>query len=269
MRNEIVLDLETKAAPTNTGGRRELEGLGISVAGVWTSDDDKFRAYREPEIGELAPLLKRADRVIGFFITQFDFPVLQPYLDFDLSEVPVLDIFDDVSSKLGHRISLSSLAKATLGEDKSGHGLDAITWYREGNWQRLEEYCLNDVRLTRDLYRYGGKFGHLAFESFVDRKTVSVPVSWGMPEESEIRAIVERAAAERRVLEIAYVSREDSGRGFLKTRKIEIHEVRGDEVEAYDHLRSEVRNFRIGRIFSARVLDESVQLRPVVQTLFS
>ncbi len=268
MRNEIVLDLETKAAPANTGGRRELEGLGVSVVGVWTSADDTFRAYREPEIPKLAPLLRGADRVIGFFITKFDFPVLQPYVDFDLADVPVLDIFDVVSSKLGHRISLSSLAKATLGEDKSGHGLDAIAWYREGNWQRLEEYCLNDVRLTRDLYRYGSSRGHLLFESFVDRKTVSVPVSWGMPDEAEIRSLVARAAAERRALEIAYVSREDSGSGFLKTRKIEIQEVRGDEVEAYDHLRSEVRNFRVGRIFTARLLDEAVQPRPVVQTLF-
>ena len=220
MRNEIVLDLETKNAPREWGDRKELSGLGVSVVGVWTSADDRFRAFRESEIKELAESLRSADLLIGFAINKFDLPVLQPYMDFDLGELPALDIFEDVSSTLGHRISLASLAKATLGAEKLGHGLDAITWFREGNWKKLEEYCIQDVRLTRDLYNYGKKSGHLLFESFVDRKTVSVPVSWGMPDESEIRAVIERAEAEKRALEIDYVSRENAGSGFFKTRKI-------------------------------------------------
>ena len=268
MRNEVVLDLETKNAPRDWGSR-ELPALGISVVGTWSSRQDEFRVFRESEIPVLAELLQQADRVIGFFIKKFDLPVLQPYVDFDLAELPVLDIFEDVTSKLGHRVSLGSLAKATLGAGKLGHGLDAVEWYKQGDWKRLEEYCIQDVRLTRDLYDYGKKSGHLLFESFVDGKTVSVPVSWGLPEESEIRGLVDRAQAERRALEIEYVSRENSGGGFRKTRKIEIQAVRGDEIEAYDHLRQDVRNFRIGRIASARILDEPVRARPVAQSLFT
>ena len=269
MRNEIVLDLETKSAPVNSGGGPELASLGVTVVGVWNSADGRLRAYRESDIVALAPLLRAADLVIGFFINRFDLPVLQPYVDFDLRELPVLDIFDDVTAKLGHRVSLASLAQATLGEGKSGHGLDAVQWYREGNWTKLEEYCLNDVRLTRDLYHFGQKHGHLLFESFVDGKIVSVPVSWGMADEVEIRKLVSQARAERRALEIGYVSRENAGQGFLKTRKIEIHDMRGDEIEAYDHLRGDIRKFRIGRIVAARLLNEPVQPRPVPQSLFT
>lgn len=269
MRNEIVLDLETKSAPTGWAERRELAGLGVSVVGVWISEDDRFRVFREGEIAELGPLLQRADRLIGFAVKKFDIPVLQPYLDFDLGEVPVLDIFEDMSAKLGHRVSLASVAKATLGAEKLGHGLDAVQWYREGDWPRLEEYCLQDVRLTRDLYHFGRAHGHLLFESYVDRKIVSVPVSWGMPDEASIRALIGEAESKRRALEIDYVSREDAGDGFLKTRKVEVQAVRGDEIEAYDHLRQEVRNFRLGRIVAARLLDEPVKPRPVIQSLFS
>ena len=236
MRKEIVLDLETKSAPL-AGEGRDVRSLGVSVAGAWSSADDRFRAYREPELALLGRALKGADLIIGFFINRFDLPVLQPYLDFDLRDLPVLDIFDDVTAKLGHRVSLASLAQATLGEGKTGRGLDAIRWYEEGEWQRLEEYCLNDVRLTRDLYRYGRDHGHLLFESYLDGKTVSVPVSWGMPDESEIRAIVQQAKTEARAMEIDYISRENAGDGFLKKRKIEIQTVRNDEIEAYDHLR--------------------------------
>ncbi len=269
MRNEIVLDLETKDAPQRWEDR-DLARLGVSVVGIWSSAGDRFQIFRESEIpGKLAPLLKSADRLIGFFVKQFDFPVLQPHLDFDVRELPVLDIFDDVTQKLGHRVSLASLSKATLGAEKSGHGLDAVVWYRESNWAKLEEYCLNDVRLTRDLYLYGREHGHLLFESFVDRQVVSVPVSWGLPDEAELRRLIDQARRTGRVLEIDYVSREDTGGGFLKTRKIEVRSVAGDVVEAYDHLRQDIRNFRIGRIVGARLTDEPVKDHLVPQTLFS
>ena len=64
--------------------------------------------------------------------------------------------------------------------------------------------------------------------------------SWGMPDEAEIRGLMVRAQTDHRVVEIDYVSRENAGDGFLKTRKIEVQEIRGDDVEAYDHLREDV-----------------------------
>lgn len=269
MRKEVVLDLETKNAPRGWSDREELKNLGVSVVGIWSSEDDSFKTFREDEFKSLETLLKSADRIIGFAVKKFDIPVLQPHIGFDLAEVPVLDMFEDISSALGHRISLASLAQATLGAAKSGNGLEAIDWYRQGNWAKLEEYCLQDVRITRDLYNYGKKFGHLLFESLIDRKVVSVPVSWGMPNEAEIRALIDRAHSEKKAMEIDYVSRENAGEGFLKTRRIEIQGITGDEIEAYDHLRGKVRNFRLGRIFGARVLNEPVKPRPVAQSLFS
>ncbi|RJQ35932.1 hypothetical protein C4552_04515 [Candidatus Parcubacteria bacterium] len=269
MRKEVVLDLETKRAPQSWGARSELATLGISVASVWTSHDDQFHVFREERIPELLPLLKDADRLVGFAIKKFDLPVLQPYAgSFDLEEIPALDMFEDVSEKLGHRVSLASLAKATLHAEKLGKGLEAVTWYQHGDWERLEKYCEQDVRLTRDLYHYGRDHGHLLFESYVDQKVVSVPVSWGMTDEAEIRNLIARAGAERKVLEIDYVSRENAGDGFRKVRKVEIRAVRDDEIEAYDHLRQDVRSFRIGRIVAARLLNELVQPRPVAQSLF-
>jgi len=269
MRNEVVLDLETKRAPQGWGAREELGGLGISVVGVWTSADDQFRIYREDALLELEPILRNTDRLIGFAIHKFDLPVLQPYVHFDLREVPTLDMFEDVSERLGHRISLASLAKATLGAAKLGHGLEAVGWYHQGEWEKLEKYCTQDVRITRDLYHFGQEHRHLLFESFVDRGIVSVPVSWGMPDVTDIRATIDRAIAEQKAMEIDYISRENAGQGFVKTRKIELKAVRGDEIDAYDHLRQDVRMFRIGRIAGARILDERIRPRPVAQSLFS
>jgi DEAD/DEAH box helicase domain-containing protein len=42
----------------------------------------------------------------------------------------------------------------------------------------IEEYCRRDVEVTRGLYEYGRKHGHLVYLSREGRP-VRLPVSWG------------------------------------------------------------------------------------------
>lgn len=265
MRNDYVIDLETKYSFDEVGGRNNLTALGVSFIGLYSYRDDKFFGFRENELEKLNDVFESADRVIGFNIRQFDLPVLQPHVTVNLSKIPTLDIFEDVTARLGHRIGLDSLSKATLGAAKFGHGLDSLKWYRAGDWEQLERYCLQDVRLTRDLYEFGKANGHLLFDSIIDGKRVAVPVKWGFSSEDEIRKRAEEAVLKNMALEIEYVSREDAGDGYHKKRKIEVRKIFDDTIEAYCHLRKDVRNFRIGRILEARLLDEPAGS---VQTLF-
>ncbi|MBU6415271.1 hypothetical protein KGQ34_03475, partial [Patescibacteria group bacterium] len=108
--NEIVLDVETKKSFDEVpGGRSNVAALGISVAGAYFYEGDRYYAYEEHELPELERALQNADRIIGFNINNFDVPVMQPYMrSLNLATVPVLDIFDDVVAKLGHRLSLNS-----------------------------------------------------------------------------------------------------------------------------------------------------------------
>ncbi|MDO8560949.1 MAG: WYL domain-containing protein [bacterium] len=265
MRNDYVFDLETKYSFDEVGGRDHLTDLGVSYIGLYSYREDKFFGFRENELDKLNSIFGEADRVIGFNINNFDLPVLAPHVSVDLTKIPALDIFDDVTKVLGHRIGLDALSKATLGAEKLGHGLDSLKWYREGDWERLEKYCLQDVRLTRDLYEFGKAKGYLMFDSNYNGKRVSVPVKWNHAPEAEILSRINEAVKEKKALEIDYVSREDSGGGYQKKRKIEVRQILGDSVEAYCHFRKDVRRFRLGRILDARVLNEPAQL---IQTLF-
>ena len=97
-------------------------------------------------------MLKDAGLVIGFNTKYFDYAVIQPYLkEVIIKSLPSCDLMEDVTNVLGHRLSLDSIAQATLGTQKSGHGLDAIRYFREGNMEKLKSYCLDDVRITRDI----------------------------------------------------------------------------------------------------------------------
>jgi DEAD/DEAH box helicase domain-containing protein len=64
---------------------------------------------------------------------------------------------------LGFRVKLDSIAEATLGRKKIGHGLEAIKWWRSGDKEKVMQYCLEDVKITKDIYEYALKNGHLKY----------------------------------------------------------------------------------------------------------
>ena len=176
MGDVIVLDLETQKTFDEVGGRNNLHLLRVSVAGIYSYDQDLFHIFTEWETPALGELLSEARMIIGFNIKRFDFPVLEPYLKRSLRQLPALDIMEEVEKHLGHRLSLETLTRATLGESKTGSGLDAIRYFRNGEIEKLKSYCLADVRLTRDLYEYGRRHGCLRYQRNQDY--YSIPVNW-------------------------------------------------------------------------------------------
>lgn len=178
MDRRLVLDLETKKSFDDVGGRNNLDKLGVSVVGVYNYATDEYRAYVENEFGELQNLLIDANLIIGFNHVQFDMPVLQPYLSVDASKLPLFDLMLDLQKRLGHRIGLDSVASATLGIGKTASGLDAIRYYNEGRWEELKKYCLNDVRVTRDVFDYGIKNKKIAYTSRFGHEKREQRVDW-------------------------------------------------------------------------------------------
>ena len=180
--SQIVLDLETQKTFDEVGGGRNTAELKISVVGVYFYKTDEFKTFEEQQIPELEQALSTAERIIGFNTHRFDFVVLQPYLKrLRLSQLPSLDLMAEIEQTLGHRVSLQNLAQPTLNEGKSGSGLDAIDFFRKGEMEKLKKYCLDDVRLTRDLYEFGKREGYLAYLSKDKASRLTVKVGWKDP----------------------------------------------------------------------------------------
>lgn len=188
----VVFDVETKKAFDEVGGYYP-EKLGVSVSGVWYGEEGSegtLRGFREEEFSEMFKIFESADRIVGFNSIDFDMVALKPYYVGNLLKLPNFDILQEVEKKVGYRVKLDALAKETLGIQKGGNGLDAITYYHEGNWEKLTKYCLEDVVITRDLYIHGLKHGELKFKnkwnepvrvavdfSYQDRKEEGVQVT--------------------------------------------------------------------------------------------
>jgi DEAD/DEAH box helicase domain-containing protein len=151
----VVFDLETQRSFDEVGGRSQMHRLGVSVGVAYRYDRDEFLVYTEDRISELIDLLRDADLVVGYNIKGFDYEVLRGYTDEDLQSLPTFDLMYDLEDRLGFRPKLESVAVATLGGGKSADGLQALEWWREGEIDKIAEYCREDVKVTRDLYDFG------------------------------------------------------------------------------------------------------------------
>jgi DEAD/DEAH box helicase domain-containing protein len=107
---------------------------------------------------------------------------LQTYYTGDIMKLPTVDVLVEIEKRLGFRIKLDDVAQATLGVGKSGHGLMAVEYWRNGELDKLAEYCLQDVRVTRDVYEYALQNGFVSFNNRVGQKQqVSLPIELPEP----------------------------------------------------------------------------------------
>lgn len=178
MRNEAVLDIETQNTFRDVG-KYDPTLLKISLVGVYFYETDSFEAFREHELPKLWPRLERLTRVIGYNIDDFDLPVMNSYYPGDITRLPTLDILAEIEKKVGFRVKLDDVVQATLGTSKSGNGLMAVEYFRTGEWGKLQEYCLQDVRVTRDLYEHGLKAQTVRFKDRMG-KFMDVPVNFAL-----------------------------------------------------------------------------------------
>ena len=101
----------------------------------------------EGEVEELIRALFEADLVIGFNVRGFDYRVLSAYTTNDLTRIPTFDILEDIHRRLGFRLGLDHLATETLGARKSADGLQALEWFKNGEMEKIIDYCRHDVAI--------------------------------------------------------------------------------------------------------------------------
>ncbi|MBA3550799.1 ribonuclease H-like domain-containing protein [Patescibacteria group bacterium] len=183
---KIVFDIETKNTFQDVG-KNDPTLLDLSLVGVWDSETNKYTTYLENELNQLWPIIEHADILIGYNSDHFDIPLLNKYYPGDLTKIKSVDLLKEIRNSLGRRLKLDHIAEGTLGINKSGHGLQAITWWKQGEIEKIKEYCLDDVKITKKLYDYALKHGKLKYKD--GEKNVSIPLNtstWDILEENSL-----------------------------------------------------------------------------------
>jgi len=177
-RNIVYFDLETQRTANDVGGWDKKRDMGMSLGVTYSSARGEYHVYPESRVLELVDELVRADLVVGFNVVNFDYEVLMGYTILDLPhQCQTLDLMVDLEKELGHRLSLDAVAQASLGVGKTGDGLDAIRWWREGRMMDIAEYCCFDVKCTKLVHEYGIEKKQV---NYIDRfqQKRNVKVNW-------------------------------------------------------------------------------------------
>lgn len=191
--DHVVVDVEIQKTIEETpGGWDATDKLGVAVACVWEYSGARMRVYGPDDVEALQERLLAADRISGYNILNFDFPVIwgvakpdwidqsrlsNPQLKERASvKARLLPKTDDMLRRIWQALgldpdnfqgrthggySLDKVAWATLDAGKIGHGEDAPKWYQAGQVQRVVNYCADDMALERDLTDFVDRYGYV------------------------------------------------------------------------------------------------------------
>ena len=191
----LIFDLETLKLPEEIdGGWDHPAGLQFGVATIYSYEKDQYFFFAPHQQQDCINFLEK-QTVVTFNGNRFDYCVLlsddNVFVDnqgivcmsdgvgsvpllksIDLFELVVCSKFGTVTveeafakyGKIGGvldgTINLNAICEATLAKTKSGRGQDAPLLIREGRWQDIFAYNLQDVRVLRKLFEYVGNMGY-------------------------------------------------------------------------------------------------------------
>lgn len=147
----LVIDIETKDMYGPSSGKI-ISDLSPSFIGVYSYKQDKYLGFFEADFPALKELMKEPALLVGFSSNHFDLPIMSRVLNLVFDKHPRVDLCEELEARTGRRVGLNTLGLVNLGHGKTGHGLEAPQLFAEGRTEELKEYCLNDVKLTKELY---------------------------------------------------------------------------------------------------------------------
>ena len=172
----LVFDIET--ADVFDSVKRNPEDLELAVIAVYSYPDAAYTAYTKEELSGLWDVMRNIDTLIGFNSNHFDIPILNKYAPTDIKkEYASIDLLESVRQSLGRRVRLDWIAEGTLGTKKSGDGLQSVEWWKQGEVEKVKQYCIDDVRITKQLFDYALEKDELKYNDLGSVHTIPIDTS--------------------------------------------------------------------------------------------
>ena len=158
----VTFDIETANWMSDVGTSNPTD-LTIALVCIHDSETGEYKSFLEPELPQLWKILENIDLLVGYNSDHFDIPLLNKYYPGDLTRIKSLDIMKEVQRVVGRRLRLDAIADGTLGKKKSGDGAQSIKWWRAGEVDKVRQYCLKDVEITKEIFDYAIKNGNVKY----------------------------------------------------------------------------------------------------------
>lgn len=158
----IYFDLETQHTFEELGmysnRDKDASKLRMAIAGV-LYNNNKHMFFGESQISQLFETLKKADIIIGHNLFRFDYMVLSQYSKADarnlFNKTKTFDMMHELEQYTGGCwTSLDDLCTRNIGICKTEDSSKIPGMWRNNQFKEIEEYLLNDLIMTRDIYEY-------------------------------------------------------------------------------------------------------------------
>lgn len=163
----IIFDCETLACVPNRNELRDSNyhyckgwgdkrGMGISVIGVYDFVEKDFLVFMADNLSEFATLVATRNIICGFNNERFDNPLCEAH-GVSIPDGKSYDLHKEIVKKVppGQRsgYKLDNLLKANKLHVKGGEGAEAPKLAQRGEWGKLLNYVIRDIKCTLLLMR--------------------------------------------------------------------------------------------------------------------
>lgn len=194
----LALDIETKNMSNEIGGFVNTHMFQVSTVTTW--DGNIAKIYVDEPLEEISKSnhiikslrelkydldehFQKGGSLLGHNILAFDMAVLKNAMDIYcinkyISENRYIDTSKELVKGHGERFRLNNLVHHTLNESKLMDSADAPKLWKQGEYDRVVEYCLKDTQLVYDLWKYGQENGLVKAFSIEKEEYVELEVDW-------------------------------------------------------------------------------------------
>ncbi|HVA19345.1 MAG TPA: ribonuclease H-like domain-containing protein [Solirubrobacteraceae bacterium] len=148
-------------------GWHDYANMGISVIGAYDYAEDRARVFCRDNALEFKRVIERSDILVGFNNLAFDNKVIEACWGPDLQlpegwQAKCYDLLVEIWGAAGlppqfhprthGGYGLDAMAMENFQTHKTGNGALAPAMWQRGQLGEVIDYCLNDIRLTKQLF---------------------------------------------------------------------------------------------------------------------
>lgn len=173
MSNALVYDIEIEKGILGRGeqphdgieycaGWHDHANMGISVIGAYDYKADRYRVFMRDNFPEFIALCGQRAPLVSFNGLSFDDMVIRASGLAMPDKTPRYDLLVEIwkASGLGPKFQypshagfgLDACCEANFGTRKTGNGALAPVLWQRGEIGQVIDYCLNDIKLTKQLF---------------------------------------------------------------------------------------------------------------------
>lgn len=174
----VIVDVQTRLSYDDVGGKKGMNKMGISVAGLYDYSKNELTLYSEQQLPEFINVIQSSTLLFGVNLKRFVLKFLSSILDFNINQTQLLDLIDHLKKRLSFRPTLEGLFQGTLGIKKEPLNDNYIPrLFKQGKIDEIRSICEENILDLKKLYDYGRAKGYIIFEDKTGQRW-KISVEW-------------------------------------------------------------------------------------------